>query len=73
MVTASSTVNDIMRVLVQRQIIPANYGGIYTLSYARVGSLQELSTMASLRAGSLSHFHLRACVRGGARKWFIDF
>ena len=72
-VTASSTVNDIMRVLVQHQIIPANYGGIYTLSYARVGSLRELSTMASLRAGSLSHFHLRACVRGGACKWFIDF
>ena len=73
MVTASSTVNDIMHVLVQRQIIPADYGSIYTLSYAHVGLLWELSTMASLRAGSLSHFHLRACVCGGACKWFIDF
>lgn len=39
-----------------------------TLSYGRIGSLQESSTMASLGAGSLSHFHLWVRVCGGEGK-----
>lgn len=68
MVTASSTVDDLMYALVQRQVIPFDCGAVHMLSYARVGSLRGSVTMASLGAGSLSHFHLRARVCGGPRK-----
>lgn len=69
----SSTVEDVLCILAQRQIIPANYWGIYTLCYGRVGSLLGSSTMASLGAGSLSHFYLRTRVCGGAGRFLGMF
>ena len=67
-VTASSTVNDIMSILVFRRVIPVDYCGIYILSYGRVGSLPESATMGSLGIRSLWHLYLRVRVRGGAGK-----
>ena len=72
-VTALSTAEDILHILVQRQIIPADYWGIYMLSYGRIGSLLGQSTMASLGVGSLSHFCLRTHVYGGAGKFLSMF
>ena len=72
-VTASSTVNDLLYILAQRQVIPTNYQGIYTLCYRCIGSLLGSSTMASLGVGSLSHFHLRMHVCGGAGKSITIF
>ena len=72
-VTALSTVEDILHILVQRQIIPADYRGVCTLSYGRIGSLLGQSTMASLGVGSLSHFCLRTHVHGGAGKFLSMF
>ena len=69
-VTASSTVDNLLYVLVQRQVIPAN-GGAYMLCYGRIGSLSGSSTMAALGAGSLSHFHFRICVCGGTGKFLV--
>ncbi|KAF9650218.1 hypothetical protein BDM02DRAFT_3127854 [Thelephora ganbajun] len=65
-VTASSTIDDLMDNLVQCQVIPADYHDVYTLSYHCVGLLWGSSTIASLGAGSLSHFYLQTCVCGGA-------
>lgn len=68
-VTASSTINDVMSILTYQQLIPVDYHGIYTLSYGRTSLLCGSSTMVSLGIGSLSHLYLRICVYGGASKW----
>ena len=71
MVTALSTVDDLLYILTQRRIIPVTYQGIYTLCYGRPKSLLGASTMASLGVGSLSHFYLRTRVCGGAGRFFV--
>ena len=68
-VTASSTVDDVMSILTHRQLIPVDYHGIYVLSYNHISLLCGSSTMASLGAGSLSHLYLRTCIYGGASTW----
>lgn len=69
-VTALSTIDDLMDVLVQRRVIPADYRSIYTLGYGRSGPLWGSSMIASVGAGSLLHFHLRVCVCGGTGELF---
>ena len=65
-VVASSTIDDILRVLARHQIISPDYQGVHTLCCGRIGPLSGSSTMASLGVGSLSHFSLRTRVHGGA-------
>ena len=72
-VTSSSTVNDLMHVLVWQQIIPTEYSDVYGLGCGHTGSLLGSSTMKSLGVGSLSTFHLRVFVRGGAGKQLVIF
>ena len=70
-VTPSLTINNIMDILVQHQVIPTDYHDVYTLGYGHVGLLQGSLMIASLGAGSLSHFYLRTCVCGGASRLFL--
>ena len=71
-VTALSMVDDLLYVLAQHRVIPAN-GGAYALCYSCFGSLSGSSTMASLGVGSLLHFHLRTHVYSGTGKFLIIF